>query len=49
VQLREGTADLIIAGARWRLEIIPFSSGYESWQMQDPFGNSFVAQGGGEA
>jgi hypothetical protein len=49
VEVREGTADLIIDfdGDR-RLEIIPFSSGYESWQVSAPTGKSIVAQGGGQ-
>ena len=48
VQLREATADLqidFVGGIR--LEIIPLSSGYESWQWQDPTGHSFFVQGGG--
>jgi hypothetical protein len=49
VEVREGTADLLIDfdGDR-RLEIIPFSSGYESWQASAPTGKSIVAQGGGQ-
>jgi hypothetical protein len=49
VELRKGTADILIdfAGDR-RLEIIPFSSGYEGWQVRDPFGVSFYAHGGGQ-
>ena len=49
VQLREGTADLFIdfVGGL-RLEIIPFSSGYEGWQAGDPSGEQFIAQGGGQ-
>ena len=48
VQLREGTADLFIDfGSALRLEIIPLSSGYESWQWTDPTGRSFFVQGGG--
>ena len=48
VELREGTADLFIDfGGDYRLEIIPFSSGYESWQVSTPSGKSVVAQGGG--
>ncbi len=31
-----------------RLEIIPNSAGFESWQLRSPFGKSFVAQGGGQ-
>ena len=49
VQVREGTADLLIDFERdWRLEIIPFSSGYESWQISTPSGKNVVATGGGE-
>lgn len=49
VEVREGTADLFIYFERdWRLEIIPFSSGYESWQVSTPSGKSVVAQGGGQ-
>lgn len=48
VQLRESTADLLIdLSDNLRLEIIPDSSGYESWRFSDPSGTSFVAQGGG--
>lgn len=31
-----------------RLEIIPISSGYEGWQMMNPFGTGFFARGGGQ-
>jgi uncharacterized protein DUF6188 len=49
VELREGTADLFIDFERdLRLEIIPFSSGYESWQVSTPSGKHVVAQGGGQ-
>ena len=49
VEVRRGTADLFIDldGDR-RLEIIPFSSGYESWQVTSPAGRRTVAQGGGQ-
>jgi hypothetical protein len=49
VEVREGTADLFIDfdGDR-RLEIIPFSSGYESWQVSTPSGKQVIAQGGGQ-
>ncbi len=47
--LREGSADIVIeCSPRVRLEIIPISRGYESWQLSDPFGASYVAQGGGQ-
>ena len=48
VQLKEATSDLLINfGPDLRLEIIANSSGYECWQLSDPSGTSFVAQGGG--
>ena len=30
-----------------RQEIVPLSSGYESWEIVDPSGRQIVAQGGG--
>jgi Family of unknown function (DUF6188) len=49
VELREATADLLIEFAQGaRLEIIPDSAGYESWEMSAPSGRSYVAQGGGQ-
>lgn len=48
VELREGTADLFISFQQdWKLEIIPFSSGYESWQVTIPSGKTVIAQGRG--
>lgn len=48
-QLREGSADILVEfSGHLRLEIIPISRGYEGWQLSDPFGMSFVAQGGGQ-
>ena len=48
VEVRESTADLFIDfDDEQRLEIIPFSSGYESWQVSAPTGR-IVAQGGGQ-
>jgi len=48
-QLRVGTSDILIDfSGNLRLEIIPISSGYEGWQMMDPFGTEFFAQGGGQ-
>ena len=48
-QLRVGTSDILIDFSdNVRLEIIPISSGYEGWQMKDPFGTEFFAQGGGQ-
>ena len=49
VEVREGTADLLLSFTEDKqLQIIPFSSGYESWQVRDPSGTSIVAQGGGQ-
>lgn len=48
VSVLEGTADFFIDFERnQRLEIIPISSGYESWQVSDPTGKTIFAQGGG--
>ena len=33
---------------RQRLEILPISSGYESWEVSAPDGTHTVAQGGGK-
>lgn len=49
VKVVEGTADLIIKFAQQKeLQILPQSSGYESWQTQDPSGHQVIAQGGGQ-
>lgn len=49
VEVRSGTADLLLSfEGEVRLEIIPFSSGYESWQVVGPDGKCVVAQGGGQ-
>ena len=49
VKVRDGTADLLISLAgNIRLEVIPFSSGYESWQVACPSGWQVIAQGGGQ-
>lgn len=49
VEVREGCADLLISFPQnTQLQIIPFSSGYESWNIEDPFGNKVIAQGGGQ-
>ena len=49
VDVRDGTADLIIEfGDALRLEIIPMSSGYESWGVTTPSGFYVFAQGGGQ-
>ena len=48
VEVREGVADLFIDFDEGRrLEIVPFSSGYESWQVSAPTGKQIIAQGGG--
>jgi hypothetical protein len=47
-EVREETRDIVIvfeSGAR--LEILPVSSGYESWEVAGPDGTHAVAQGGG--
>ena len=49
VKVREGTLDILITLAGdLRLEIIPFSSGYEGWQVACPSGHQVIAQGGGQ-
>ena len=49
VEVRAGSADLILEmSGGLRLEIIPFSSGYESWGVTTPSGLHVVAQGGGQ-
>ena len=48
VEIRDGTADLLIElTGDLRLEAIPFSRGYESWNVFGPSGFQVVAQGGG--
>lgn len=48
VIVQAGTADLILGfGDSLRLEICPFSSGYESWSVSAPGSARVVAQGGG--
>ena len=47
-EVREDTRDIVIvfeSGAR--LDILPVSSGYESWQVAAPDGTRTIAQGGG--
>lgn len=47
--VRGGTADLVLHfGESLRLEIFPFSSGYESWSVTLPDCSRVVAQGGGD-
>jgi hypothetical protein len=49
VEVRVGSADLILElRGDLRLEIIPFSSGFESWGVTTPSGFHVVAQGGGQ-
>lgn len=49
VEVRDGTADLVLhLGADHRVEVLPFSSGYESWSVTGPVGTRVVAQGGGD-
>lgn len=49
VRLREATADIDVEfSGNLHLEVIPDSSGYESWQLYAPTGVCFVAQGGGQ-
>ena len=47
-EVRAGTRDIIIDFESGdRLEIIPLSSGFESWQIAAPGGTITIAQGGG--
>jgi hypothetical protein len=49
VKVREGTADILVSlTGDIQLEIIPFSSGYEGWQVTCPSGQQVIAQGGGQ-
>jgi hypothetical protein len=46
--IRPETNDLVLeVDGDLRLEILPFSMGYESWHIHAPGGREFVAQGGG--
>ena len=48
-EVREETRDIIIVFETGdRLEIIPLSSGFESWQIASPGGTVTFAQGGGD-
>jgi len=50
VAVQEGTLDLRVTFSTGALlEIIPFSSGYESWQITSPGRRAVVATGGGIA
>lgn len=47
-EVREDTRDIeIVFESGARLEILPVSSGYESWEIVAPDGTHAVAQGGG--
>jgi hypothetical protein len=49
VKLRDFTAEIVFQlESNSQLEIIPTSSGYESWRINTPFGISYFAQGGGQ-
>ena len=49
VEVRYGTSDLFIEFTdEVLLEIVPFSSGYESWGVTSPSGFKVIAQGGGQ-
>jgi Family of unknown function (DUF6188) len=49
VEVRERTADLLLEfEGDLRLEVVPFSTGYESWNIFGPSGFHVVAQGGGQ-
>ena len=48
-EVRAESRDLVIGfGPGLRLELIPLSSGYESWQLAGPRRLQIVAMGGGE-
>ncbi len=47
-EVREDTGDIVLRfESGERLEIIPLSSGYESWEVAAPSGARTIAQGGG--
>lgn len=49
VEVRAGTADLFLYfEGGYRLEVVPFSCGYEGWQVTGPSDHNVVAQGGGQ-
>jgi hypothetical protein len=49
VEVRDGTLDLLLEFVGgFRLEFIPVSSGYESWDVISPTGSRAIAQGGGQ-
>jgi hypothetical protein len=48
-EVRDETRDFVIRFASGtRLELVPLSSGYESWQLGGPGGSLVVSQGGGQ-
>jgi len=48
-EVRDETRDFVIRFASGtRLELVPLSSGYESWQLGGPGGSLVIAQGGGQ-
>ena len=48
-EVRDGTRDMVLGFASGdRLEILPLSSGYESWHLVGPDGSFTVAIGGGD-
>lgn len=48
-EIRDETRDILLTFASGaRLEILPLSSGYESWELGCPSGLFVVAQGGGK-
>jgi len=49
VKVRSESRDLVVEfGPGLRLELVPLSSGYESWQVRGPRGLDITAIGGGE-
>jgi hypothetical protein len=47
-EVRDDTRDIwLYFDEGTRLEIVPLSSGYESWEIIEPFGRRTFAQGGG--
>ncbi len=47
-EVRDDTRDIVIVfESGGRLEIVPISSGYESWEVVAPDGSQTIAQGGG--
>jgi hypothetical protein len=47
--VRHGTSDLIVnCEGEIVLEVMPFSSGYEAWELSTPQGRHLLAGGGGQ-